>query len=67
MDVPLGMPAPHWPAPVPGRWHVVVPLGTTFQPWALSSLAAPAMLNGYGLAVALEGVNGLTGAAGTGP
>ena len=45
---PPGMPAPHSPEPVPERWQVVVPLGTTFQPWAPRIRPAASTLNGYG-------------------
>ncbi len=38
--VPAGMPAPHSLGAVPAVWQVVWPLGTTFQPWALSSETA---------------------------
>ena len=42
------MPAPQSDGPVPGRWQVEVPFGTTFQPCALSSAAAVDGEYGYG-------------------
>ena len=55
------MPAPQSPAAVPACAQVSVPLGTTFQPFALSTLSAVDTLNGYGFVVALEGRNGVCG------
>ena len=37
---PAAMPSPHWPSPVPGFSQVVVPSGTTFQPWSSRSFLA---------------------------
>ena len=65
--VPAGIPAPHWPAPVPGLAQVSVPPGTTFQPWLFSILTAVGTLNGYGFFTAFAGVYGLVGMDGTGP
>ena len=65
--VPAGIPAPHSPGPVPGFAQVLVPPGTTFQPWDFSRLPAALTLNGNGFFTAFSGVYGDTGAAGTGP
>src|SRR6476469_1677158 len=65
--VPAGMPSPHWFGPLPADSQVVVPPGTTFQPWSVSSFLAAAMSNGNGLVVALAGVKSFFGTAGTGP
>ena len=42
------MPAPHCPAPVPGSAQLVMPFGTTFQPWLVSSSLALVGLYGNG-------------------
>src|SRR5436309_347919 len=67
IGVPAGIPAPHSPDPDPGFWQVVVPPGTTFQPWAFSTDTALDGLNGYGAVVALAGAYGEVGADGVGP
>ena len=61
------MPAPQSAAPVPAEAHVVVPLGTTFQPCDLSSATAAVGLYGYVGVVALAGAYGEVGADGVGP
>src|SRR5580700_9253311 len=65
--VPAGMPLPHSPAPVPGLAQVLTPPATTFQPCDFSRLPAVVILNGYGFVIALAGLYGDTGTAGTGP
>jgi hypothetical protein len=64
--VPLGMPAPQSVAPLPGRTHVDVPFGATFQPWSFSRAVAPATLYGYGLTVSVFDAQ-VPGLVGTGP
>ena len=61
------IPAPHSSGPVPGCWQVLVPPGTTFQPWLESSCAAALTENGNGFVVALKLTSGLGGSEGIGP
>src|SRR5580700_11785080 len=67
--LPLGIPGPH----LAGSAQVVVPPGTTVQPWLDSSALALAMLNGYGPCPDLVAAwpagdrNLLTGTLPTGP
>src|SRR5580698_7011435 len=46
---PCGMPAPHWPVPVPGLVHVLTPPALTVHPLAWSSDTALLGSYGYGL------------------
>jgi hypothetical protein len=65
--VPAGIPAPHWLGPVPGDAQVLVPLGTTVQPWLFRRDAALLGLYAYGFSLTSEDTKELAGSVGTGP
>ena len=52
---------------MPGSAHVIVPLGTTVQPWSFSSETALDGLYGYGLFFTSEDTKLFSGSLGTGP
>src|ERR1700728_1736244 len=64
---PEATPAPHSFDPEPGRVHVSVPPGTTFQPCCFSRLTASIGLYGYGFSVSCRETKALAGCCGTGP
>ena len=65
--MPAGIPAPHSLVAVPALEQVVLPFGTTCQPWVFSSETAAAGLNGYGGVTAFAGVYGVGGEDGDRP
>ena len=64
---PWGMPAPHWPVPVPGLVHVLTPPALTVHPLAWSSDTALLGLYGYGLLRSNASTKFEDGLVGTGP
>src|ERR1700687_5979068 len=64
---PTTMPAPHWPAPAPGRLQVLTPPGLTVQPLSANSLRAASGSYGSGLTASVASAKVFAGLIGTGP